>query len=37
LLTRDHLEVLNFEKLIDEVILEHREDYVNVLKYRDGI
>jgi hypothetical protein len=29
--------VLNFEKPIDEVILEHREDYIGVLEYCDAI
>lgn len=37
LLARDHPEVLIFEKPIDEVILEHREDYIGVLEYCDGI
>lgn len=37
LLTRNHPEVLLFEKPIDEVILEHHEDYVGVLEYYDGI
>jgi hypothetical protein len=37
LLARDHSEVLNFEKPIDEVILEHREDYIGVLEYCDAI
>jgi len=37
LLARDHPEVLLFEKPIDEVILEHRDDYIGVLEYCDGI
>jgi Fic family protein len=37
LLARDHPEVLLFEKPLDEVILEHRDDYIGVLEYCDGI
>ena len=37
LLARDHPEVLRLEKPIDEVILEHRDDYIGVLEYCDGI
>jgi Fic family protein len=37
LLARVHPEVLLFEKPIDEVILERREDYLGVLEYCDGI
>lgn len=37
LVSREHPEAMNFEKPVDEVILEHREYYVGVLEYCDGI
>jgi fido (protein-threonine AMPylation protein) len=37
LLARDHPEVLLFEKPIDEVIVEHRDDYIRTLEYCDGL
>ncbi len=37
LIARDRPEVLLFEKPIDEVILERRDDYLNVLEYCDAI
>ncbi len=37
LLARDLPEVLLFEKPVDEVILEHRDDYLDVLEYCDGV
>jgi hypothetical protein len=37
LLARDLPGVLLFEKPVGEVILEHREDYVNVLERCDAV
>jgi len=37
LVASEHPEVLNFEKPINRIILEHREDYIGVLEYCDGI
>lgn len=37
LLAREHPEVLNFERPVSRIILEHREDYISVLEYCDGI
>lgn len=37
LLARNDPHILTFEKPINKVILEHREDYVGVLEYCDGI
>ncbi len=37
LLAREHPDVLTFEKPMNRIILEHREDYVGVLEYCDSI
>jgi hypothetical protein len=34
---RIQTEILRFEKPVDEVVLEHREDYVDILEYCDEI
>lgn len=37
LLAREHPDILTFEKPVNRIVLEHREDYVGVLEYCDGI
>lgn len=37
LLAKEHPDIMTFEKPLNLVILEHREDYVGVLEYCDGI
>lgn len=37
LLAKEYPNILTFEKPINRVILEHREDYVGILEYCDGI
>ncbi len=37
LLAKEHPDILTFEKPLNRIILDHREDYVGVLEYCDGI
>lgn len=37
LLAKEYPDILTFEKPLNRIILEHREDYVGVLEYCDGI
>jgi Fic family protein len=37
LLAKEHPDILTFEKPLNLIMLEHREDYVGILEYCDGI
>lgn len=37
LLAKEHPDILTFEKPLNRIILDHREDYVGVLEYCDSI